>query len=572
MKKLSIDVYQWITNPQRFPIVLILSGILLRISGFYQWELGFDQVQIIDAVQKISSGDLTLIGPATGPADLFTGPLIYYLTSLFWLMGFHYYSLIVTTIFIASLSGWSIYWLSKRYLNYSASLVSLTIWAFSIILIQLDQVTWNPNLTILAAALVFYPVLGLIKNKFLTKTDYFLVFMGGFLSYQAHFSGLLLIPLILTGFLSKKYLKTIAAFLSGLLGLALSLLPTVIFDLRHNWLNTHGLWKFINQANQLGAAEDPYFIHLWRSLYTSYELLGSLIFANFEIHIRVIFALGIFLFIIYLLKSRVPKQHKRTAWLVGLWVGTVILIFSFYFGAKPTYYYLILVPPMLCLYSRLLMTLTSQCVRHTLQILFASLAMISVGENMIRDNPFSIYNGLKLKSYILSQNIPNYNVKYHVADEKTFGLRHLLQPADIDQPAQSIFYVSYPDKVSFVEIKIGQMSVWQEQVANNRHVLFENEFRINTPNEIKIYHNKYYQGDANKAYDVFKANQKVGQLELYDVYHFEKIFDANASAVPRSWTKQSDGSYLLFYPPALTVFKLSISTGAFHEIQDLQIY
>ncbi len=573
MKKLSIDVYQWITNPQRFPIILILSGILLRISGFYQWEFGFDQVQIIEAVQKISSGDLTLIGPATGPADLFTGPLIYYITAVFWVLGLGYYSLIATTIIIATLSGWTLYWLSKKYINYPAGIITLFIWTFSVTLIQLDQVTWNPNLTLLAAALVFYPVLGLIKNETLTKNDFLLVFFGGFLGYQAHFSGFLLIPLILTGFLSKRVLKTFALTSAGLAGMMISLTPTLIFDLRHSWLNTRGMWNFLNHANQLGAAEDPYLFHLWKSFYTEFELLGSLIFANFAIHIKVIFVIGLTLFIIFIATSRIKKTLSAMTWLIGLWVGLVILVLSLYSGAKPAYYYLILVPPMLYIYTEFMEINFNRCVRKTLLIFFASLAIIFVGENMIRVNPFSIYEGLRLQSYILAQNTPSYDVKYHVADEKTFGLRHLLQPAGIDQPAQSIFYVSYPDRVSFAEIKIGQMSVWQEQqVANNRHVFFENEFRINTPKEIEIYHNKYYQGDANKAYDVFNAYHKVGQLELYDAYHFEKIFGSKASAMPRLWTRQSDDSYLMFYPPAFTVFQLSIDSDAIHETPDIEIY
>ncbi len=147
----------WIKKNQWFLIfAFIFFGLLLRLSALFIWPFGFDQVQILEAVDKILSGDPTLIGPRTGPAQMFTGPLIYYLTAFFYLLRFSYYSLIVSTLSIALLTGLSIYFLIKRYFGYRFAIIALFIWSFSEFFISIDQVTWNPNLTFLASSLVFF--------------------------------------------------------------------------------------------------------------------------------------------------------------------------------------------------------------------------------------------------------------------------------------------------------------------------------------------------------------------------------------------------------------------------------
>ena len=53
---------------------VIIAGAFFRAYMPEAYIFGFDQVQILTNAEAITNGDLTLIGPRTGPADMFTGP------------------------------------------------------------------------------------------------------------------------------------------------------------------------------------------------------------------------------------------------------------------------------------------------------------------------------------------------------------------------------------------------------------------------------------------------------------------------------------------------------------------
>ncbi len=230
-----------------FWIVLFFTlGLALRLLEARYSSLGFDQVQILENVSHILSGDLTLIGPRTGPAQMFTGPLIYYLTVPFYAL-FGIWSVAVVPIFIAGFTGFVLWFLSRKYLDGQNSLLLLYLLAASPFLVHLDSIFWNPNLSLLAFSLVFFALLS-EKSK---KIDYILIFIGSFLGYQAHFSGLLTSLLVLV--VTIKFRRHCLCFLSSVLGLFLSLVPTILFDMRNGWLNLNGLLNLVQSRSVTGV-------------------------------------------------------------------------------------------------------------------------------------------------------------------------------------------------------------------------------------------------------------------------------------------------------------------------------
>ncbi len=104
--------------PKLLPILVVLvGGLLLRAYHLGNYSFDFDQVQIAENSQRILAGQPTLIGPRTGPAAMFTGPLIYYTTAFFLLVVEPPLAVAGNALFLAVVTGGLIYFLTRRYLD-----------------------------------------------------------------------------------------------------------------------------------------------------------------------------------------------------------------------------------------------------------------------------------------------------------------------------------------------------------------------------------------------------------------------------------------------------------------------
>ena len=163
----------WIRQrPFSLLAILLVSALLLRALPYKNTTVGFDQVQILEEASKINSGDFTLIGPRTGPAQMFTGPLIYYFTVPFLLIFGDLATIVIVPLVLSVITGLAIYALVIKYKGPTEALLSVSVWAFSPLLIRLDRVFWNPNLLILATALLYFPLLDNKKNRLIIRMIY----------------------------------------------------------------------------------------------------------------------------------------------------------------------------------------------------------------------------------------------------------------------------------------------------------------------------------------------------------------------------------------------------------------
>jgi len=137
----------------------LVGGIYLRGFNILSTPFSFDQVQIAQAVDAIVAGNPTLIGPRTGPASMFNGPLIYYVSAGLSLFTSMPYAIAYTALLLSCITGLVVAVLSLRYLKKSHAPIPVILWAFSPFLVSLDRIVWNPNIMVLAATLSFFPLL-----------------------------------------------------------------------------------------------------------------------------------------------------------------------------------------------------------------------------------------------------------------------------------------------------------------------------------------------------------------------------------------------------------------------------
>lgn len=148
-------------------IFIICFGLFLRTHNWRQYPFNFDQVQIANASTQILLGKPTLIGPRTGPAEMFTGPLIYYLAAVISVFVEDHIAVIIVAVFLSLVTGLTILCLGKFYFGNNEAIILTSLWAFSPFLVHIDRIPWNPNLSVLAAVLVLFPLLGKLENNFL---------------------------------------------------------------------------------------------------------------------------------------------------------------------------------------------------------------------------------------------------------------------------------------------------------------------------------------------------------------------------------------------------------------------
>jgi len=486
-----------------FIIILLIIGIFFRSYQPGLYIFGFDQVQILTNAELIKQGNMTLIGPRTGPAEMFTGPLIYYITALFLFVFGSPWSIVATSTLIAAFTGFSLFYLIRKYISIESALVALIIWTFSPFLIRFDRIAWNPDLTFLASSLVFFPMLGYLKQKKVSSVDLILIFIGSFLGFQAHFSGLLLpVMLFLTLVVFKKF--SIKLMLVSGLGLATSILPSLIFDYRHGWLNARGLISFLSEKETIGGT--LFFGRFVHSLQMASEIFGS--FSPFELERNVSIYLGLLFLSIVIWKFAKKQVENYTNTAVSFfWVSTVIVIFSFYRSNAPEYYFFIFLPALFVFASDLLepnkkiMNFQKSLIILILSIL--SFYSIINFESIVHIDSPKVNSQLNIARDIASHNTrdPIAKVAYDILEVDTIGMRYFIDKlVTLSDVGKTVHISQTNDK----NTRYDQYGLWLDpRTEQGFQYIVSNDVVLKMPENIRLLEDRY-QGAKYGPHESFQ--------------------------------------------------------------------
>lgn len=495
----------WQTHLKQKP-AFIIGGLFVlatffRLMFWGNFPAGFDQIQILQNGHQIVQGDISLIGPRTGPANMFTGPLIYYLAVPFLYLGGDFFSVAVLPLFIALVSGAIFYWLHRKYLGPKSIWFALILWALSPFLVSLDRILWNPNLIFLASSLLFFP---LLKTK--EKMTPYLLFAGAFLAYQAHFSGFMLVGLSVVGvvFLHRPLLW----IFTTIAGLAASLLPTLVFDLRNDWLNGRGLLSLLSGQNEMGIGR--IIPDLWHNFYILAETTGKLFLLGNST--TTIVVLGFFLFIV----AGVWGRNKPLTQLTFLWIGATSLAYAFYSGEKPEYYFLLMVPPIIAMIGQLWAELPARY-----GILLLALFALNAGwmnwQLIQKESGTTAGTIQQIKKDLQARNVKT--IIYDMPYGADLGLRYFL--ADIPlQEAGEIIHIAYPHdlKISGLQ-QINGVGIWADQRTENKNYVTTNSYTLVTNPDYQLLQNVYHQTGTQpfNVYAVLENKQVIGTLSVAEI-------------------------------------------------------
>jgi hypothetical protein len=261
---------------------LILFIVFLIFLFFRVWLLpqtisfGWDQerdAQIVEKIVKFTG--IPLIGPrVVGDNGFYLGPYFFYLLAPFYfLTSLHPYAIIYFVVFISLLFFIISFLCLRKVYDFKTATIFLLIWALLPAAIYQDKIAWNPVLIPLSFSII---ILFLLKFQF--KSKYFLILglvLG--LIFHIHFQGLFYSVLALV-YLIRKNPKSYINFIWTILGFILTFTPLVIFDIRHQWLNSHLFINFFFSTTQSSKSLFS-FIPVWTNFIGQITGIYNLIFS-----------------------------------------------------------------------------------------------------------------------------------------------------------------------------------------------------------------------------------------------------------------------------------------------------
>lgn len=322
----------------------LLLGVILLIGAFFRLYrireyltfLGDEGRDVLVVKRMLVDGKFTLLGPITSVGSIYMGPVYYYMMAPFLLLsGFDPVgpAIMVAMLGIATIA--LIYFFTREFFSQYAAIAASLLYAISPLPVLYGRASWNPNVVPFFAILLMY---GLLQSCIKRKTKWLIV-VGLCLGIliQLHYVTFLFFPIII--FVLLLYRKSIN-MLDLLLGFGAFLLgyaPFLIFELRHDFVNTMGAWRFLWQQKNEAVGG---ITSIWSTITdVSVRLFWRLLIVeNAEITKALIF-FGAILIFIRLRKNTLAKESVHALVILFIWLGIGIMSFGIYRGVIYDYYF-----------------------------------------------------------------------------------------------------------------------------------------------------------------------------------------------------------------------------------------
>ncbi len=241
-------------------VVFFIFGAFLR---FYRLDafvtfLGDQGRDVIIIKRILTLEHFPAIGAPTSIGQVYLGPFYYYFIAP-WLLLFNFNPIgpAFGTAFISSLFIILNFFLVREIFNRKTALISTAFLSLSAVIVSFSRFSWNPNLLPLFTLVTIYFVI----KSFKTNLSIFYILAGAFLSFsiQLHYLALILfLPLVIVFFSHAwEHKKKIKELLVQYGYCAVSFLffssPLVIFDLRHQFLNTNNFIALLKTSSNVAT-------------------------------------------------------------------------------------------------------------------------------------------------------------------------------------------------------------------------------------------------------------------------------------------------------------------------------
>jgi glycosyltransferase involved in cell wall biosynthesis len=372
-----------------FPWEILLIILILLVAGFfrlykidqYMTFLGDEGRDVIVVRDMLLGHKFTLIGPGTSIGSMYLGPLYYYLMLLpLWLANFSPVGPAVQIAIFGIATGGLVWWIGRQWFGRAAALMMAFLYAISPVVIIYSRSSWNPNIMPFFALLAMYSIWKVWRFGYWR----WLVLCAVSLAFvlNSHYLGLLLIPPVgLYWLLSGKNPSRTKYSLISLFVFLLLLSPLFLFDLRHNWTNTHALSQFFSvrqsTVNLKPYKAIPNLLPLWTDIVTTLlagkdKVVGQIL--------AIVMVAGVAL-VAYFRKG---KQNFRDFIFILVWITSGLIGLGLYKQHIYDHYFGFLFPALFLLLGFIIQVLSS----HRLIRLATGIALLVLFSVNLSHNPF----------------------------------------------------------------------------------------------------------------------------------------------------------------------------------------
>ncbi|OGE33504.1 hypothetical protein A3J19_04380 [Candidatus Daviesbacteria bacterium RIFCSPLOWO2_02_FULL_41_8] len=232
-------------------LIILLVGVFYRLAVTANGNFLFNMDNardMVDVREMVVLHKLRLTGPTSAIDGFYNGPAWYYLLAIpFMLSGGDPYASILMEIVLWAIGGFFLLKLVSRWGSWLVLPIG-AVWVASNYILLTNAYAFNPNpVTLLSPVLVYFLVKYLKEGK---AIDIVLtwVLAGLFFNFEMNFG--VFTPLIV--FVSVAFTKNIKLlkqkwFWVGLVAFVLTLLPQVLFDLKHQFIMSKAVFQYLSQ-------------------------------------------------------------------------------------------------------------------------------------------------------------------------------------------------------------------------------------------------------------------------------------------------------------------------------------
>lgn len=409
-------------------LIILLTGLFLRFYDFPAW-FGFDYDQEINAwIAKTILVDHkpVLIGPETSVGGMYVGPYFNYIISLFFLLGrMNPMATISLNILISAATLVAFYLVGSRLFNRTTGLIAGLLYGFSSFIINYDRVLWNPTPVPLVSLLTVYFLYRFLENS---QNKYLALTMTGIgfllhLHFQAVFLGVFIFLSLLLA-RPKTFLKP-RSYLYILVPLIIFLAPLVLFDLRHDFLNSrHFLQFFLGSSHTTSVNPIAPIARMLQVLLSFLQNISAI--SNPLPALTV----GILLFGISAVRA-----WRRSSYRLGIALLIFSLIlFSFYQGPLPIQYFLFLIPVFVLFPADILATLwqSKKLWRWLSPILIILFLILNIPAVARSKNEINLWSKQQVVKYIAAHSDSNPQIDIVTQPGLNTGFKYLFWQAGLN--------------------------------------------------------------------------------------------------------------------------------------------
>jgi len=396
------------------PIILIIAlAVFLRLYLFEKrFSFDADQEELAFKAKEVLSGNPVLLGPKTSLGGFSIGPGFIYLWAIFsfFLKGNpasgSYLSVFLGILFIIG-----IYLMGRKIFSEKVGIVLSFILALSFILISWDQGPWAPSLFHLGELIIFYGTY-ISRNK---KYGFPLMALGLGICFQSHFAVFLLIfPLIIYLLIYRPIIDKKNLIISIVI-LTLSILPLVIFDLSHGFINFQRLLSIFSLGRE-GIAPSK-----MKIITTLVQNCTNILWLHLPIFLSYVIFVGSMLYCFW--KILKDKVYRSLLILSSLFLFIPAIIFLFYKSNFTEYYLMTVVIPFLFLLGYIFKSIKSTLV---LLIIFAIFSFLNIKSFIYANKPMNLDAKEKIVQEIIKMGGERgYGVSVSVKPGYGFGYSYL---------------------------------------------------------------------------------------------------------------------------------------------------